>query len=143
MQLAPIAPTTRSDAAKALVAVPMGLVMSATMTAMTRSMGNQPTSRADLVQPLLSKLSVEQATGAMLQAIDGAVAVAPELAPRTEALRAAATGVAALLVDAAADTVAGDANEALARLTTPLEPLMTPIMEAAALLDPSLVKPQG
>ena len=143
MQLAPVAPTTRPDAAKALVAVPMGIVMSATMTAMTRSMGNLSTSRADLVQPLLSKLTVEQATDAMLQAIDGAVAVAPELAPRTEALRAAAAGVAALLVEAAADTVAGDANEALERLTTPLEPLRTPIMEAAALLDPSLVKPQG
>ena len=143
MQLAPVAPMTRQDAAKALVAVPMGVVMSATMTAMTRSMGNQPTSRADLVQPMLSKLTAEQARDAMLQAIEGAVAVAPELAPKTEALRAAAAGVAALLVEAAADTVAGDANEALARLTTPLEPLMTPIMEAAMVLDPSLVKPKG
>ena len=154
MQLAPIAPTvvraeapsfpaptTREEAAKALIAVPMGLVMTATMTAMTKSMGGQTASRADLVAPLLEKLTVEQATGAMLSAIEGALTFAPELADRAPAMRQAVEGIAALLVAAAADTTQADANASLAALTTPLEPFMTPIMEAALLLDPSLAKP--
>jgi hypothetical protein len=146
MQLTAPAPATtpvpRTDAAKALIAVPMGIVMTATMTAMTKSMSGQAASRADLVAPLLEKLSVDQAKGAMLQAIDGAIAAAPELAPRAEALRQAADGIAALLADAATDATKGDANQSLERLTTPLEPLMGPIMEAALVLDPSLAKPQ-
>ena len=146
MQLAPIAPasfpapTTRPEAAKALIAVPMGLVMSATMTAMTKSMAGQTASRADLVAPLLEKLTVEQATGAMLAAIDGAVALAPELAGRSDAMLQAVAGVAALLTEAAADATQAEANTSLAGLTTPLEPLMAPLMEAALLLDPTLGK---
>lgn len=153
MQLAPIAPasaradapaptTPRQDAAKALIAVPMGLVMTATMTAMTKSMGGQTASRADLVAPMLEKLTVEQAKGALLAAIDGAVALAPELADRSAAMRQAADGIAALMVEAAADATQADANVSLQALTAPLQPLMAPIMEAALLLDPTLAKPQ-
>ncbi len=152
MQLAPIAPaavktdpaptpTPRQEAAKALIAVPMGLVMTATMTAMTKSMGGQTASRADLVAPLLQKLTADQAKGALLAAIDGAVALAPELADRAAGMRQAAEGIAALLAAAAADTTQADANTSLKALTTPLEPLMAPIMEAALLLDPTLAKP--
>ncbi len=115
----------------------MGLVMTATMTAMTKSMAGQTASRADLVAPLLEKLNVEQATGAMLASIDGALEFAPELADRSDALRQAVAGIAALITEAAADTVQGDANATLERLTTPLEPFMTPFMEAAHVLDPT------
>lgn len=135
------APTTREEAAKALVGVPMGIAMTATMTAMTKSMAGQPASRADLVAPLLEKLTAEQAGAAMQAAIDGALQFAPELAERGDALRQAAAGVQALLVEAAGDSVQGDAQQSLERLMTPLEPFMGPLMEAALLLDPSLATP--
>lgn len=137
------APTTRPEAAKALMAVPMGIVMTATMTAMTKSVAGETASRADLVAPLLEKLSVEQATGAMLAAIDGAVALAPELADRSDAMRQAVAGIAALLTEVAADTTQADANVSLEKLTTQLEPVMTPLMEAALLLDPTLAQQPG
>jgi len=140
-QLTPPLPTTRPDAAKALIAVPMGVVMTATMTAMTKSMAGQSASRADLLAPLLEKLSIDDANAALLASIEGAITVAPELADRREALTQAAAGFTALLRDAAADTTKGDAGQALERLTTPLAPFMNPLMEAAALLDPSIVKP--
>lgn len=136
-------PTTREEAAKALVAVPMGIAMTASMTAMTKSMAGEAASRADLVAPLLAKLSAEQAGAAMLAAIDGALQFAPELAERGDAMRQAAAGVQALLVEVAADHAKGDAQQSLERLMTPLEPMLAPLMEAAAVLDPSLLKPTG
>lgn len=152
MQLAPLAPaiahtdppgapTSRQEAAKALLAVPVGAIMTASMTAMTKQMANQPASRADLVAPLLAKLTPEQANIAMLNAIDGALALAPELAPRNEALRTAAAGVAALLAEAAADTTAAPAMQSLDRFTTPLQQVAAPLFEVALLLDPSLHRP--
>jgi hypothetical protein len=76
----------------------------------------------------------------MLDAIDGAVALAPELAPKADAMRAAAEGVAALLTESLADTVAGNAQEALARFATPLKTVAAPLFEAALILDPSIGK---
>jgi hypothetical protein len=73
--------------------------------------------------------------------IDGAIAVAPELAERNESLRQAAAGVAALLAEVSADHVQGDAQQAMERLMRPLEPLVAPLLEAALLLDPSIGKP--
>lgn len=137
----PAAPTTRQEAAKALISVPMGAIMAATMTAMTKQMAGQTASRADLVAPLLQKANVEQLHAAMLSAIAGAVIVAPELAARGEALRQAAAGVAALLTEAAADTTQGPADASLERLITPLQLAATPLIEVALLLDPSLRKP--
>jgi hypothetical protein len=134
----PTAPATRTDAAKALVAVPMGIVMVATMTAMTKSMAGQAASRADLVAPLLEKLTPETARMTMLNAIDGAVALMPEARIDVAALKQAADGVAALLTDIAGDHTQGDAQQSLERITTPLQPLMAPIMEFALLLDPTL-----
>jgi hypothetical protein len=138
MQLAAIAQTTRPEAAKALIAVPMGIAMTATMTAMTKSMAGQSASRADLVAPLLEQLSVEAAKQTMYDAIDGAVAIVPEVRFDVAALKQAADGVAALLTEFAADTTQGDAQAALAAIMTPLEPMMAPIMEAALVLDPTL-----
>ena len=142
MQIAPIAPTNvpvaspeqRVEAAKALIAVPMGLVMSASMTAMTKTMGGQTASRADLVAPLLQKLPVDQAKAAMLQAVEGALAIEPQLAANADALRQSAEGVAALLAEAAADTTQGNAMEQLKLITTPLQTLMQPFVEAALVL---------
>jgi hypothetical protein len=139
---APVAPE-RTEAAKALVAVPMGAVMVATMTAMSKQMAGQTTaSRAELVAPLFEKATTEQLQAALVAAIDGAVAVAPELAPKTEALRQAATGVVALLQEAAADTTAAPIGDAMAKLTTPLQQLATPLLEAALVLDPEFGKQQ-
>jgi hypothetical protein len=104
---------------------------------MTKSMAGQPASPAELVAPILEKLSPEVAKDAMLAAIDGAIAVAPELAERGAAMRDAAAGVAALLTAFAADTTAVDAQQALASITKPLEPFAAPFMEATLLLDPN------
>ena len=136
-------PMMRADAAKALIAVPMGIVMTTSMAAMTKGMSKTPASRADLLASFLEKLLPETARTMMLSAIDGAIALAPELEPRSAALRQAADGIAALLAEAAADTVQGEAQATLARITTPLQALMAPIMEAALLLDPTLAKPKG
>ncbi|MCW2925996.1 MAG: hypothetical protein JWM98_3400, partial [Thermoleophilia bacterium] len=68
---APAAP--RTEAAKALLAVPMGVLMTASMTAMTKSMAGQAVSRAELVAPLLAKLTPEAATAMMNSAIEGAL----------------------------------------------------------------------
>lgn len=136
----PTAPTTRSKAAKALASVPMGAVMVATMTAMTKQMAGQPASRAELVAPLFEKATAEQLKLAMSNAIDGAIAVAPELAERSDALRQAAAGVVALLQEAVADTAQVPAEQALEALTTPLQQVATPLLEAALVLDPSLGK---
>lgn len=136
----PTAPTTRTEAAKALAGVPMGAVMVASMTAMSKQMAGQPASRAELVAPLFEKANVEQLRIAMLSAIDGAIAVAPELSERSDALRQAAAGVAALLQEASADTVQAPADKALQRLVTPLQQAATPLLEAALLLDPNFGK---
>lgn len=133
----PAAPTTRQEAAQALAALPVGVVTVASMTAMTKAMAGEAASRADLVLPILEKLTPKAAKVAMLDAIDGAIAVMPELSERDESLRQAAAGLEALLTEAAADTAQGDAQDALGRLTTPLEPLMAPVMEAVLLLDPT------
>lgn len=139
---APVAPE-RTEAAKALAAVPMGAVMVATMTAMSKQMAGQTTaSRAELVAPLFQKATAEQLQAALVSAIDGAVAVAPELAPKTEALRQAATGVVALLQEAAADTTAAPIGEAMDKLTTPLQQVAAPLLEAALVLDPEFGKQQ-
>lgn len=143
MQIATIAqsvPTSRTEAAKALVSVPMGAIMVASMTAMGRQMSGQPASRADLVAPLFEKATAEQLSAAMLGAIDGAIAVAPELAERGAAMRQAAAGVVALLVEAAADTTQGPADQSLERLVTPLQQAATPLLEAALVLDPQFGK---
>jgi hypothetical protein len=138
----PTVPASREEAAKALIGVPMAAITVASMTAMTKTMANQPASRADLVTPFLEKLPAANLYMTMANAIDGALALAPELAPRNEALRAAAQGVAALLAEAAADTTPGNAMEALARLSGPLQLAATPLFEAALVLDPNLRQPQ-
>jgi hypothetical protein len=142
MQLASISavpvPTTRTEAAQALMAVPMGAMIGASMTAMTRQMGGQTASRADLVQPMLGQNPLEKLQGAMEAAIEGALALEPTLAGQGEALRAAAKGVLALLAEAQADAVQGDPMEALNRLSTPLQAVSAPLMAAALVLDPTL-----
>jgi hypothetical protein len=154
MQIAQIAPaqaradvpppaSPRTEAAKALVAVPMGAVMVATMTAMSKQMSGQTTaSRAELVAGLFQKASAEQLTQALLSAIDGAVAVAPELADRTEAMKQAATGVVALLQEAAADTAQAPIAESMDKLTKPLQEVAAPLLQAALVLDPNMGKDQ-
>ena len=139
----PGAPGTRTDAAKALASVPMGAVMVATMTAMTKQMAGQPASRAELVAPLFEKANAEQLKLAMLNAIDGALAVAPELAERGEAMRQAAAGVVALLQEAAADTNQVPADQALRALSAPLQQVAAPLLEAALVLDPNIGKQPG
>lgn len=139
---APVAPE-RTEAAKALVAVPMGAVMVATMTAMNKQMAGQPNaSRAELVAPLFEKATAEQLTAALAAAIEGAVAVAPELAAKTEALKQAAAGVVALLVEAAADTTQAPIAESMDKLTKPLQQVAAPLLEAALVLDPDMAKKQ-
>jgi hypothetical protein len=120
----------------------MGLAMVASTTAMSKSMAGQTASRADLVAPFLAKLSPADAKDAMLAAIDGAVAFAPELADRAEALRQAAAGVEALLAELAADTAQQDAQVALKAVMAPLQPLLAPVVEAVQLLDPNFGKQQ-
>lgn len=136
----PGAPTTRTEAAQALASVPMGAIMVASMTAMTKQMAGEPASRAELVAPLFEKASAEQLKLAMFNAIDGAIAVAPELSDRNAAMRQAAEGVVALLVEAAADTTQGPADQSLERLVTPLQQAATPLLEAALVLDPNFGK---
>ncbi|MCW2928504.1 MAG: hypothetical protein JWM86_2472 [Thermoleophilia bacterium] len=135
------APANRAEAAKALLAVPMGVLTVASMTAMTKSVSGQGASRADLVSPFLAKLDVRTSTAAILAAVDGALALAPELAGRANAMRQAAAGVGALLAEAARDTNTRVATESLERLTTPMQAAAMPLFEAAALLDPSIVQP--
>jgi hypothetical protein len=131
------APTPRQEAAQALAAVPMAIAMTATMEAMGRSMSGQPASRAELLDQLLQQLPPQVAHTTMLDAIDGALALAPELADRGDSLRQAAAGVQALLVEVAADRTPANAEVSLAGIMTPLETLMGPVIEAAMLLDPT------
>ena len=143
---APTTPATpRQEAAKALVAIPGAIAAMASFTAMGRTTAGQTASRADLVAPILEKLSPEQAAGMMLQAIDGALALEPALATQADALRQAAAGVQALLVDAAADTAQVDPQAALGALMTPMQALLAPVVQAAVVLDPEFGKdaPQG
>ena len=139
----PGAPATREDAAKALAAVPNAIAVVATMSAMTKSMAGETASRADLVAPMLEKMTIEQAKMTLLNAIDGAIAVMPELADRNELLRQAAAGIETLLQLIVADTTQADAQVSLGGIMTPLQPLMTPVLEAVLLLDPSFGKDQG
>ncbi|MCW2923973.1 MAG: hypothetical protein JWM98_1377 [Thermoleophilia bacterium] len=147
MQLATVAAATpapaapRTEAAKALLAVPMGVLMTASMTAMTKSMAGQAVSRAELVAPLLAKLTPEAATAMMNSAIEGALALEPALAGQADAMRQAAAGVAALLAECAADVTPGEAQATLAWISTPMQALAAPLLAAALVLDPSLQKP--
>ena len=137
------APTTREEAAKGLAAVPGGVAAVASFTAMSKSMAGETASRADLVAPMLEKLTPEQAKLTMFQAIDGAIALAPELADRAESLRQAAAGVEALLTEAAADTVQASPDASLDAIMNPLQALLAPVMEAALILDPNFGQDQG
>lgn len=148
MQLAPTAirpadapaPTPRQEAAKALIAVPMGVVMTATMSAMSKQMSGQTNaSRAELLAPMLEKATVEQLAAAMTAGIEGAIALEPQLAGRSEAMRQAAAAVAALVTESAADTTSRPIKEAVAAIATPLQAAMTPLVEAALVLDPTLM----
>ncbi len=139
----PTAPATRPEAAQALAAMPAGIAGMAAFVAMSKQMAGETASRADLVAPMLEQMTPEQARMTMLNAIDGALALAPELADRNEALRQAAAGIEALLVEVAADTTQTDVDTALQGLMTPLEPLMTPFMEAALVLDPNFGQEPG
>ncbi|MCB0878711.1 MAG: hypothetical protein KDC46_06985 [Thermoleophilia bacterium] len=139
----PTAPTTREEAAKALAGIPVGIATVASFTAMSKSMAGQTASRADLVAQMLEKVSPEQAKMMMFNAIDGAIALAPELAERNESLRQAAAGVEALLTEAAADTTQADPQASLQALMTPLQAILAPVVEAARILDPNFGKDQG
>lgn len=139
----PTAPATKQEAAKALMAVPGGIMAVATMTAMPKQVSGQPTSRAELVAGLVAQLSPEQAQMMMVNAIDGAIALAPELAERSDALRQAAAGVAALLAEAAADQTQGPVDSVLTGLLTPIQAAAMPLFEAARVLDPTLEVPKS
>jgi hypothetical protein len=137
----PTGPATREEAARQLIAVPAGIITVATMTSMTKAMTGEAASRADLVAPLVAKLPPEAAKVAILNAIDGAVALMPDARVDMGALRDAAAGIAALLADASTDHATGAPQQSLERLLTPLEQVARPIMEFAAMLDPSIVTP--
>jgi hypothetical protein len=139
----PASPLTRTEAAQALLAVPMGAMMVASMTAMGKAMSQTPASRAELRAQFVAKLPVENVYMTIANAIDGAIAVAPELAPRNDALRAAAKGVAELLAQASTDTASADAMTSLKAISEPLQAVAMPLFEAAVLLDPNVAKPKG
>ncbi len=136
------APTTRTEAAQAITGLPIAIAMSAMMTAMPRIPAGQTASRADLVAPILAKLSPEAAGEFMLGAIEGSLNLAPELAERGESLRQAAQGVANLLAECAADTQQQDAKTALAGVTGPLGSFTDTLVDAAKVLDPNFSAPQ-
>ena len=151
MQLARISPTSaapasvtpeRAAAAQQLLVVPMGVMLTGMAVGMGKAMAGQQVSRAELVAPFLAQLSPDAAGAAILTAVEGAVAVAPELAPRSEAMRQCAAAIAALLVSSAADTDPVEAGTALDTFGTEFATASQALLEAAALLDPEATSKQ-
>ena len=96
----------------------------------------------DLVAPLLAKTSIADLTASMQGAIDGALAVAPELVSQHDALKQALAGFTALLTEAAADTTKGAWQGTLEGFLRPLAEVSGAFTQAAALLLVP-VPPQG
>jgi len=139
---APAAPTARFQAAQALVAGPANVALAASITAATKGLAGEDVSRADLVAPLLAKTSIADLTASMQGAIDGALAVAPELVSQHDALKQALAGFTALLTEAAADTTKGAWQGTLEGFLRPLAEVSGAFTQAAALLLVP-VPPQG
>jgi hypothetical protein len=90
-----------------------------------------------LVAPFVASVSPDRARGALLDAVRGALAVAPEFEARRGELLLAAAGVADLIEVASRDRVKGDAWVIGERLMAQLDDVAAPLYEVARDLDPT------
>lgn len=129
-------PTTREEVARALVAVPGAVIM----TAGFGSTRPGDTSRADMLAPVLAKLDVATATGVLDAAIAGVLTLAPEFASQEASLRQAAAGVVALLTEFAADHAVGANADIAKSIVEPMSAVAAPLFHVAAQLVPAPTK---
>ncbi|MCW2973922.1 MAG: hypothetical protein JWN72_2195 [Thermoleophilia bacterium] len=130
-------PADRFRAALNLVFLPNSLHDIVERGAAAAAAAGRAIAPADLVRPYLAQVSAEATRAALLDAVTGALRVAPEFEPRRADLASAAQGVGELLAASAADHVTGAAWDIADRITGALDAVATPLYDVSFDLDPS------
>ncbi|MCW2924489.1 MAG: hypothetical protein JWM98_1893 [Thermoleophilia bacterium] len=135
-----IEPTTSSPAARvraadALVYVPDTLLGRAELVAAARAASGRPVTRRELLEPLLREFSADRLVATMHAAVEGALAVEPELAFGAAAMHDAARGLGELLA-ARADDRPAEAWAAYDALFSDVNVVAAPLWAGADVLLP-------
>jgi hypothetical protein len=127
----------RFRAAVTLVFLPNSIYDIVERGAAAADAAGRQVSAGDLLQPYLARVSADGTRSALLDAVEGALRVAPEFETERAALTDAANGVADLLSRAAADRTTGAAWDVAERFTHALDEVAAPIFGVSHDLDPS------
>ncbi len=128
----------RTDAAVRLTQIPNQLAGAAILNGMTAELAGRQLSPAGLLSsPVSTGRTGAETRAAMLAAIDGVLKLYPQSDETRSTLQVAATGVAALVANAATTATEGNPSAIVRQFVTDLELVTEPIFDLArTLLDP-------